>query len=248
MLIDIWTIIWKEWQEILHQRGTICTTVLNQFFLVLLVSIALCLQAGHEWFQTASLQLWYLLPLLLVTTIIPDSFAGERERHTLATLLASRLSESAILLGKIGAAVSYACGLTLIASLLSMVIVNITNWDGVFHFYSISILGIGISIGLLTAMLIASIGVFFSLRAATVRQAQQSLGLAIFLLVTLPLIGLNVGLFLLPMDWRASLAITLNTVSLTHAIAIAALFLVGFDIILVLAALKRFKRTQLLLD
>ena len=38
---------------------------------------------------------------------VPDPLPRERERHTLETLLASRLSDRAILLGKIGAAVGF---------------------------------------------------------------------------------------------------------------------------------------------
>jgi ABC-2 type transport system permease protein len=45
------------------------------------------------------------LPLVLSAIMIAESLAGERERRTLETLLASRLSERAILLGKMSAAV-----------------------------------------------------------------------------------------------------------------------------------------------
>ena len=36
--------------------------------------------------------MWMWFSLLLVINVVADSFAGERERHTLETLLASRLS------------------------------------------------------------------------------------------------------------------------------------------------------------
>jgi len=93
MLADIWTVIWKEWHEILHQFGSTRTTVLNQLLLVVVVAISFSFPAERTWLETpASLQIWCLLPMLLVTTTIADSFAGEGERHTLETLLASRLS------------------------------------------------------------------------------------------------------------------------------------------------------------
>ncbi len=245
MLVDIWTVIWKEWREILHQRGSIRATVLNQLLLVVIFAVSFSLKAGHGWLETAeSLQIWYLLPMLLVMTAIPDSFAGERERHTLETLLASRLSEPAIMLGKIGAAVSYACGLALVAGLLSMAIINITHWDGTVHFYSLGVFLGGIGTSLLIATLVASLGVFVSLRAATVRQAQQSLGLGIFVLAVVPLIVS----FLLPKAWKASLAQSLNAASSTQVVLIAVLLLVGLDVILIVAAIRRFKRTQLMLD
>ena len=51
----------------------------------------------------------------------------ERERHTLETLLSTRLSDHTILLGKIGATVSYAWGMTQIVLLIALVPVNIMN-------------------------------------------------------------------------------------------------------------------------
>ena len=245
MFADIQTVMWKEWREILHQRGSIRATLLNQLLLVVVFAVSFSLQAGYEWFETpASLQIWYLLPMLLVITIIPDSFAGERERHTLETMLASRLSESAILLGKMGAAVSYAFTMTLLAALLSMVTVNVMHWDGVLHFYSLGVFISGIGTYLLTATLVASLGVFVSLRSATVRQAQQSLGLGIFMLATVPLISL----FLLPRDWKVNLSQALKVAGSTQIVLIAVLLLIGLDLILITAAIKRFKRTQLILD
>ena len=62
--------------------------------------------------------------------MIPESFAGERERHTLGTLLASRLPDHAILLGKVAVAVGYAWVMTLMLLLVSLVVVNVTPWDG----------------------------------------------------------------------------------------------------------------------
>lgn len=249
MLADIWTVIWKEWHEILHQFGSTRTTVLNQLLLVVVVAISFSFPAERTWLETpASLQIWCLLPMLLVTTTIADSFAGERERHTLETLLASRLSELAIILGKIGASVSYACSLTLLAGLVSVVTVNILNWDGTLHFYSVGVFLIGIGASLLTAQMVASLGVFVSARAATVRQAQQSLGFAILVLATLPLIGLNSGLFLLPRAWKANLAKTLETTNSTQIVLIAVLLIVILDLILIAATLRRFKRTHLILD
>jgi len=242
---DIQTVMWKEWQEILHQRGSIYATVLNQLLLVVIFAVSFSLQAGYEWLETpVSLQIWYLLPMLLVIAIIPDSFAGERERHTLETMLASRLSESAILLGKMGAAVSYAFAMTLLAALLSMVVVNAMHWDGMLHFYSLGIFLAGIGTCLLTATLVASLGVFVSLGSATVRQAQQSLGLGIFILAMIPLISL----FLLPKDWRLSLAQILKVAGVTQIVLTTILLLIGLDLLLIAAAIRRFKRTQLMLD
>ncbi len=54
---------------------------------------------------------WLALPMAISGAVVADSFAGECERQTLETLLASRLSDRAIVIGKIAAAAVYAVGL-----------------------------------------------------------------------------------------------------------------------------------------
>src|SRR5258705_13563545 len=67
------------------------------------------------------------LPFMILQSIIVDSFAGERERHTLETLLASRLSDRAILLGKFGAAVPYGLAVGLIGAMVQAVVANLSS-------------------------------------------------------------------------------------------------------------------------
>ena len=68
----------------------------------LALAIYLPLQARDAWVNgPIPLVPATLMPVMLVGLTIADSFAGERERHTLPTLLASRLSDRAILIGKI---------------------------------------------------------------------------------------------------------------------------------------------------
>ena len=57
--------------------------------------------------------------------MIPDSFAGERERHTLEPLLATPLSDRAILFGMISAAVGYGWGITLISMVIGLLATNL---------------------------------------------------------------------------------------------------------------------------
>jgi ABC-2 type transport system permease protein len=103
------------------------------------------------------------------------SIAGDRERHTLETLLASRLADRGILLGKIGIAVCFASSCTLGTVLLGMVTVNVTHRTGHLLLYRPMVLVADLVMGLLTATLAATVGVFVSLRAATVREAEQNI-------------------------------------------------------------------------
>ncbi len=239
MIVDIWTVMCKEWQELLHQQQSIRKTVLVWLATIALIAIFSSWLTGRDWVETRiSFGFWILLPSLLVWATIPDSFAGERERHTLETLLASRLPDRAILLGKIGAVVSHACGLTLVFFLLALVTVNLKYWGDPLLLYAVDPFLAGMGVSLLTSTLIASLGIPISLHAATVKQASMTLGLAMYLLSG---VGFAI-LLLLPR------LIKLKVISppLTGWIIVA--ILVGLDSLLIAAAMTRFQRSQLILD
>jgi ABC-2 type transport system permease protein len=60
-----------------------------------------------------------------------DAIAGERERHTLETLLASRISDRAILLGKVIVTTGYAWGTALLGLLFGLFVANLSKGQGV---------------------------------------------------------------------------------------------------------------------
>ena len=115
-----------------------------------------------------------------IFAVAPDTFAGERERHTLETLIASRLSDQAILIGKLAACISYGWLLTIITIVVGVITVNAANWSGHVLFYrgAASWLGL-ILLPPLVGGSVASAGILVSLHAATVRQAQQTLTFSI---------------------------------------------------------------------
>ena len=112
MLLDMWTIIRKDIKEVFSARGTGRRGGwMSILIFVGLLGILMPLQTGQQWLTNPVLPiLWSWIPVFLVVSVVTDSFAGERERNTLETLLASRLSDRAILFGKIGAAVLYGWG------------------------------------------------------------------------------------------------------------------------------------------
>ena len=100
MLDDILTVMWKERKGLFRFRGS-----RSRFLLTLLSPVFFAifqpLRDGAAWVeQEQSVVLSAMVSVLLVAITVPDSFAGERERHTLGTLLASRLPDRAILFGK----------------------------------------------------------------------------------------------------------------------------------------------------
>jgi len=215
---------------------------------VVMLGIYLPLQIGRAlvegpWSLLASV----FIPMMLVGMTIPESFAGERERHTLGTLLASRLPDRAILFGKVAVAVGYAGGITLMLHLVSLMMVNVTHWNGQVLLYTPTLALANVVLSLLMAGLVANLGVLISLRAATVKGAQQTLMTAtLFPLVFLqmiPLLLLNV----VP-DGRALLKELVAAANPTQIILIIMIVLVVLDLGLLMAAMARFKRARLILS
>jgi ABC-2 type transport system permease protein len=177
---DIRTVIWKEFKEFISQggRGRMAKVTMGMAFLP---GVLLPLQFGRAWVDSSIALITLLLVPFIVVAIVADSIAGERERHTLETLLASRLSDRAILVGKIGAATAYVMAHLSVFVFPSLIIVNLAFVrDGLLLYPPAVWIGIFL-VGPLLAVLTSSVGVLVSMRAATVRQAQMVLMTIMFL-------------------------------------------------------------------
>jgi ABC-2 type transport system permease protein len=179
-----------------------------------------------------------LFPYYFILLYIGDTFAGERERHTLETLLASRISDRAILWGKVISTVCYIWGMALIASLLSMIVVNLALAQGLWMFYTpVSGWSAVLIFGLLACLLAASSGILVSLHSATVRQAQQILGLgslALFVVIYFVVRALPPQLFL--------------GMSSSQMFLIAMLVMAILDAVLLGISMASFHRSRLILS
>jgi ABC-2 type transport system permease protein len=90
MFTDILTVLRKEWREIFLMRGSVRSGVTNVLIQVGVIGIVMPWQSGPEWLTSpVGAMIWAWLPIFSSTGIIADSIAGERERHTLETLLAA---------------------------------------------------------------------------------------------------------------------------------------------------------------
>src|SRR5687767_4048450 len=201
MITDILTVMWKELHELFLQRGTRRGTLTSVGLMLFLFAIVIPFQLGRAWVDTpVGLIYWCWLPFMMVNNVIADSFAGERERHTLETLLASRLPDLSILLGKVATAILYGWGTSILGMLLGLVTVNLFRSTGELLLYP-PVLAVGAPlVSFLVAGLASGIGVLVSLHASTVRQAQQTVGMAFFI-VFLPLFFIP----MLPAAWRLAL-------------------------------------------
>jgi ABC-2 type transport system permease protein len=244
MITDILTIMWKELRELFLQRGTRRGTLTSLGIFIAIFGILMPIQFGARWVETgAGLFYWCWLPFMLVNNVIADSFAGERERHTLETLLASRLSDRAILLGKIFSAILYGWGTAITGMLVGLVTINLVAGKGQLVLYP-ALIGFGALLtSFLVAALAAGIGVLVSLNASTVRQAQQTVG-TVFLVIFLPLFFIP----LLPNAWRQALVVFLTTTNFFWIAIGALVFVIILDAVLIAIAMARFRRDRLILD
>jgi ABC-2 type transport system permease protein len=241
---DIITIVKKEWKEILLQSQGFRGGRLGLLFFVAVFGVLLPLQTGREWINSpTNLFIWGWIPFLLVSGVVADSFAGERERHTLETLLASRLSDRSILTGKLLAALGYGWGITMLSLLIALITINIAYGKGELLIFSWRMAFGIIGISLLVSSLAAGLGVLISLRAATVRQAQQTFSMAFFIFF-IPFFLLPV----LPEEWKIRVGELLSRADPQSAVLIVMGVLVVIDVALFLAAAARFQRTRLILD
>ncbi len=244
MISDILTVIWKEWKEIFLRRGGGRSGLLNLAVILGLLGVFMPLQSGSQWLTNPIFPIiWAWLPIFLAINIVADAFAGERERHTLETLLASRLSDQSILLGKIGGAVLYAWSITAVGMLLGAITVNVA-YPGGPVFYTGLTFPLGLLLSFLASLLIASVGTLISLNAPTARAAYQRLSIVILVIWLLPSLGLQ----LLPAQIRASLFAGLQGINLASVLVGGLVALVLADAVLLLIAMTRFKRARLILE
>lgn len=244
MIFDIWTLMQKEWKELLQQRGRARGGALGVLVFIGVLGILMPMQFGREWVESPSgliLAAW--LPFLLVTGVIADSFAGERERHTLETLLASRLSDRAILFGKAFAALVYGLGLTTVSFTLGLITTNVVYGKGELILYPFDIAAAVLALSLLGSLFASSMGVLVSLRASTVRQAQQIMSLG-FMVLFVPMLAFPA----LPDAWKGRLILALANAEWQPIVMWVSGLLALIDAILIAAAMARFKRAKLILD
>ncbi len=250
MFSDILTVMWKERKELFTERETVRGTLaslLGPLIMMAVMGIVVPWQAGRIWVEGPLSLAPALFVSLMFGGMTAGAIAGERERHTLETLLASRLSDQAILFGKVDIAVCFASASALATVLLGLVTVNITHWGGRLLLYPPNVMAADLLLSLLAATLSATMGVFVSLRAATVRQAEQNIMALLaggsMVLLLAPVLALKTipGL-------EAHFVKLLNSLDATQFALILLFALIVLDVAFLVAAMHRFQRARLILS
>ena len=228
---DVWTVLRKEWLEWAAAPGC----YVQPLVIVVIFGVVFPLAAGPLWAGQPLMQwLWSWLPLVLSAGLMADSFAGERERDTLEALLASRLPDRAILLGKAAAVAAYGWAVTSLCWLIGAATVWLGSGGQAAVFSVQMVLALPV-LSFLAAWYVACMGVLISLRAQSVHQAQQWMSVA--MLGTL----IAVGLYAAPLLLAASAGAT------GQVLVLAAAVLLALDAGLLLALLARPQRSEWLI-
>jgi ABC-2 type transport system permease protein len=245
MISDVYTVAWKEWLEFRDQLLRLRRGGLSALIVLLMLGIITPLQMGPLWLTSPlMLAYWPLLSSGMVSTLIADAFAGERERHTLETLLASRLPDTSILLGKIIAAILYGLVFTFANIVVGVITLSIRHFGEGIQAPPALHLAYMLTLVTLACSTLAGVGVFISLKAATVRQAQQTLGIIMMVLFIGPVLFVQ----FLDTEGKVSLAARLTSMGTGRMVAWASVVLAAVSGILIALAMARFKRGKLTLD
>ena len=245
MIQDVFTVARKEWLEIIDQLLRLKRGGWSVLVVILFLGIISPLQLGAGWLTSPLMFFyWPLLTTSMTSTLIADAVAGERERHTLETLLASRLPDAAIVMGKILAAVLYGFTFATVNLLIGWIVVNVRHGDG--HLLTMPLTRLAAIYALIGAgsFFIAGLGVFVSLRAATVRQAQQTFGIIMLILMMAPVLlaQLTTPEFQLRLLGRVG-AMGMEAIAFRIAAVVGAV-----AVVVDAAAIHRFRRGKLALD
>jgi ABC-2 type transport system permease protein len=194
------TMAWKELREIMTSEGrpAVQMLVAAAFDVVLGIGIPLFIVGlfRHE------LGLWPTVGVLCAAVpgvaaflgilgpmpTIADAFAGERERHTLETLLAGPLSDGAILRGKMAAQYAVVGAHVVVISIVAGVTSAILLGPPGLLVLAAGLVGGGVAAAF-TSSFVIGLGVLLSLRAPTVKKAQERLGYAMLPFFFLPGLG-----------------------------------------------------------
>jgi len=241
---QIAAVMWKESRELIGARGTRGRDGVVGLFFLGIFGVFSPWVHGVSWLEMPIMLFAYgFLAGAAAAAPTIEAFAGERERHTLETLLATPLTDRSILLGKFFTAVLFGWGLVLVIVAVGLVSVNVFHGHDGLIFYRPLFLAWTLLVPLLAAGLYAAVGIFISLRAPTVRQAGQMLGMSIVVLLIAPVIVMA----LLPEAWVGPFLDHVAGLDTDRLILRVVALLLVLDGLLVRAALRRFRRGRLVL-
>lgn len=218
-VIDAVTVLRKELQETFGDRYAFRGPLLQAAMVLALTGFMIPAMDSSIWEPSAVMMLYVVFPSTLASIFAAEGFAGEKERHTLETLLATPVSDGAIFLGKTATGVLFVLCVSVVSLVTGLVVATAR---GLLSEPPTPVLFLGVFVGALGgALLTSAIGMAVSMRVPVARSAQQ-------MSLMLTFIGAGVGAALLRalgggLDWPVLLrgeavVLVLAIVALTVAI------------------------------
>jgi ABC-2 type transport system permease protein len=172
---DALTVLQKELREAFGERYTRHGGLVQSFIVVLVLGVLHPIGAAHLWLAGSPLAIIYFVffPGVLAVSVAADAFAGERERKTLETLLATPLTEGAILVGKATAAVLFALTVTVVAFACAVVSVNLGGASPSLFLPAPALIGGALGGAAASAFVMTNLAILISMKIPVSRSAQQ---------------------------------------------------------------------------
>jgi ABC-2 type transport system permease protein len=175
----------REWRRMppMLSGGAGAGGIVANVLALLFVAGLLPLVMGVAFLEPGPLIAFASLSVFFVTSIVTGCFAGEVARRDMRELAASGVSDSAILLGKAGAAALRGWALGMAVVVVGVITVNLANWSGRALLPDRMVSGKAITLSLAASLLAALAGALISLGAPSARLAHRNQKIAIVLAV-----------------------------------------------------------------
>jgi ABC-2 type transport system permease protein len=207
-VIGALTVARKELLELLGERHSMRGVLVQAAGTVLTTGVLVPAMDGQVWSNPAALaMIYFVFPCMVAASVAADAFAGERERKTLETLLATPLRDADILVGKVTGAVSFATGISALSLFAAVLTANVSGRMPA-PFIPAAEIPLALLGGTIGASLITSaLAIFASTKVHVARAVQQMvplLTMAVVLAINVILAQLGVQI-----TWMALLRIDL---------------------------------------
>jgi len=229
--------VWKE-TKVQFRGKTKKTSYIRQLIAPIVLAGVFPITWGPDWVnEFPALIIAFITPAVIVGVMIPDSFAGERERHTLDTLLASRLPDRAILFGKMILPFIVGWGSALALTLVSLVVVNFAHGGNGILIYTPAISAGIVYLSFLSASLMAGGGILTSLAATSAQEATQKL----MTFILIPAMVLQIA----PLLFQDQLGQVIQALNGTQIMIVLGGIMLIADMIILTLAMKKFRRSEM---
>jgi ABC-2 type transport system permease protein len=171
---DTITVLQKECAELIGDWHALYGALVQTAIVIALCGVLVPATNNSVWQQAGQvMMLFALFPAIIAAPIGADTFAGERERKTLETLLATPLSTHAIFLGKICIAVSMACTVSVVTLCTGILTTNIAHTPAPLFLPEAHIVLTVLAGALGFSLLTSALAMNISLHVPVARTAQQ---------------------------------------------------------------------------